>query len=70
MSQCACSGRRNVIATNHRIAVELFFASDRIYVLQVHDSAAVKPFLAQKLTEPECVFEEFHIQSFVRLLLN
>jgi hypothetical protein len=64
-----CAGKK-IITSNARVRDEPFYSEDRFLVFDGLDFSAVREFVNRDLAEPERKFEQFHVQSFVRTLLD
>ena len=64
-----CSGKK-IITNNGRILAETFYSPDRIHVFNETDYSGVKAFLELPLADEEETFPAYHIQSFVRHLVD
>lgn len=64
-----CAGKK-IITNNPRIRTESFFSPDRIHVFDGVDFTGVKAFVDQPLADPDARFPEFHIQAFVRHIVE
>lgn len=64
-----CAGKK-IITSNPRVRNEPFYTEDRFLVFEGLDFSAVRDFVACDLDEPDRRFEQFHVQTFVRTLLE
>jgi hypothetical protein len=64
-----CAGKK-IITNNPRIKTEPFYSPDRILVFDGLDFSGVKAFLDTPLNAPDATFPEFHLDNFVRRLVN
>lgn len=64
-----CAGKK-IITSNPRVRDEPFYTEDRFLVFEGLDFSAVRDFVARDLDEPDHRFEQFHVQTFVRTLLE
>lgn len=64
-----CAGKK-IITNNERIAREPFFSPDRIHLFDGTDFEGVGPFLETPLVNEDADFPEFHIQAFVRHIID
>lgn len=64
-----CAGKK-IITSNPRVRDEPFYTEDRFLVFEGLDFSAVRDFVARDLDEPDRRFEQFHVQTFVRTLLD
>lgn len=64
-----CAGKK-IVTNNDRVTSESFYSPDRFHVYQDLDFDGVKSFLEIPLVNPELDFPEYHIQAFVRHLLE
>ncbi|MFM2056578.1 MAG: hypothetical protein RLY71_963 [Pseudomonadota bacterium] len=64
-----CAGKK-IITNNPVIRDEPFYSDDRIHVFDGLDFSGVKAFLARPLRDPAADFPEFHLDNFVRRLVD
>lgn len=64
-----CAGKK-IITNNAAIRGEYFYSEDRIHVFEGLDFSGVGPFLDRPLNSPALDFPEFHIDNFVRRLVD
>ena len=64
-----CSGKK-IITNNGRILAESFYSPDRVHVFKETDYSGVKAFLELPLADEGETFPAYHIQSFVRHLVE
>ncbi len=64
-----CAGKK-IITNNQAIRGEPFYSSDRIHVFDGLNFNGIQAFLGQPLHDPEATFPEFHLNIFVRRLIN
>jgi hypothetical protein len=64
-----CAGKK-IITSNPRVRDEPFYTEDRFLVFEGLDFSAVRDFVARDLDDPGRRFEQFHVQAFVRALLD
>jgi hypothetical protein len=61
---------RKIITNNENVLQEAFYSPDRIYTYRDLDFSGVKAFLARKLEGGVDAIEAYHIQNFVRRLID
>jgi hypothetical protein len=64
-----CAGKK-IITNNRRVLHEPFYSPDRFFVFENLSFDGVKEFLEMPIKNPEEHFEQFYIQTFVRMLLS
>jgi hypothetical protein len=64
-----CAGRK-IITGNREIVNASFYSPDRILVFDGVDFSAVRRFLDTPLRDPNARFAQYHVASFVRLLVD
>ena len=64
-----CAGKK-IITNNAAIRDEPFYSADRIHVFEGLDFSGVAEFLQRPLEHPELNFPEFHLDNFVRRLID
>lgn len=64
-----CTGKK-IITNNQWIRKEPFFGDDRIFCFEDLDFSGVEAFLDRPIEDPEATFPEYHIDSFVRTLVD
>ena len=64
-----CAGKK-IITNNQYIENDYFFSDDRILVFKDLDFSGVKLFMERKLADPEKTFPEFHLNNFLKHMLN
>lgn len=61
---------KKLVTNNPNIRHETFFTPDRIHVFDNLDFSGVKEFMAEPMSSPSDVFNQFYIQNFVHSLLE
>ena len=64
-----CAGKK-IITNNAVIRDEPFYSADRLHVFQGLDFSGVSEFLQRPLDSPDLNFPEFHLDNFVRQLVD
>ncbi|WP_404712369.1 hypothetical protein [Sphingomonas sp. MMS24-J13] len=64
-----CAGKK-IITSNPRVRKERFYSPDRFHVFDGLDFTGIDAFLQVPLAEPEADFPEYHIQTFVRHIVD
>lgn len=64
-----CCGKK-IITNNRRILSESFYSPDRIHVFEETDFSGVTAFLERPLSDEAATFPAYHIQSFVRHIVD
>jgi hypothetical protein len=69
MMESLCAGKK-VLTNNAWVKQEPFYSPDRILVFEGVDFTGLREFLDTPLKNPEATFPQYHIQAFVRRLLD
>jgi hypothetical protein len=64
-----CAGKK-IVTNNPYIKNDYFFSDDRILVFKDMDFSKVKAFMDKKLVEPDKKFPEFHLNNFLKQIVN
>jgi len=64
-----CAGKK-IITNNPRVRDEAFYSPDRFHVFADDDFTGVADFVRAPLRDPEADFPEYHLQSFVKNLVD
>jgi hypothetical protein len=64
-----CAGKK-IITNNARVLTENFYSEDRILVVYDLDFSNVDSFVLKELVDPCKTFEEFHLNNFLKKIVN
>ncbi|MGQ3039872.1 MAG: hypothetical protein ACT6TH_09370 [Brevundimonas sp.] len=64
-----CAGKK-IITNNPRVRQEAFYSPDRFHVFDGLDFTGVAAFVQTPLRDPDAEFPEYHIQTFVKHLVD